>query len=126
MISPSARAFAIQAHGSQKYGPHPYICHLDQVHQIIHNCYPTDFDLLDASYLHDVLEDTSITQLELAKVFGPRISSLVYAVTDCPGSSRSERKILTYFKIRPGPQTHQDVPERVPRILHGAVRHRRM
>ncbi|HZU06620.1 MAG TPA: HD domain-containing protein [Chloroflexota bacterium] len=40
-----------------------------------------DPDLLAAALLHDVLEDTSVTEAELAEYFGPRVTALVWAVT---------------------------------------------
>jgi guanosine-3',5'-bis(diphosphate) 3'-pyrophosphohydrolase len=37
--------------------------------------------LLAAALLHDVLEDTGITEAELARRFGPRVTALVWAAT---------------------------------------------
>jgi len=63
----SARDFAIQAHGDQKYGTKPYVYHLDQVAAI---CCTIKFHydsetLRTAAFLHDVLEDTKVTHAEL-------------------------------------------------------------
>lgn len=95
-----ARAFAIKAHGDQKYSDEPYIGHLDHVVSILREYGFQSADLIDAAYLHDVLEDTEITYDNLLESgFSALTCQLVQAVTDEPGKNRRERKAATYPKI---------------------------
>lgn len=93
-----ARQFAVKAHGDQKYSDRPYVVHLDEVYYVAKK-FDAPSDILIAAFLHDILEDTSVTKEELEKEFGTEISDLVYAVTDEPGKNREERKIKTYEKV---------------------------
>jgi (p)ppGpp synthase/HD superfamily hydrolase len=91
-----ARTFAIEAHGSQRYGNHPYAYHLDAVASILA---PLGEEAQIVGYLHDVLEDTSTSIEELREVFGERIANCVSLVSDEPGSNRKERKLKTNKKL---------------------------
>lgn len=103
-----ARAYAIQAHGDQKYGvDKPYSYHLDAVYDISRHYFSSllkeyqDDDIFIIAYLHDILEDTDVTYTDLENVF--RTSSIamaVYALTDEPGKNRKIRKLNTWHKIR--------------------------
>lgn len=44
-------------HGQQSYGDLPYYYHLQQVHDILFDL-GFNGEILDAAYLHDILEDT--------------------------------------------------------------------
>ena len=46
----SARAFAVQAHGGQRYGEHPYVVHLDAVAE---HLIPYGELAISLGYLHD-------------------------------------------------------------------------
>ena len=92
----SAREFAIFAHGDQRYGEHPYVFHLDQVVGNLSGFGPVAETV---GYLHDVVEDTSITILEISEKFGPLVAECVALLTDEPGSNRKERKTKTYKKL---------------------------
>lgn len=102
-----ARAFAIVAHGEQRYGAKPYVAHLDDVRRymawILTYCqsarYFSSKIALASAYLHDVLEDTNIGASRLAQEFGADMAFLIIAVTDEPGENRKERKEKTYPKI---------------------------
>ena len=104
----TARWFAIAKHAGQKYGQHPYSYHLDDaVNELIDHVLDLpalkfyDHDLIIcATYLHDVLEDTSTTSEEMFGLFDRRIVELVQAVTDGPGKNRAERKKGVYAAIR--------------------------
>lgn len=85
------RAFAEKAHQGQmrKYADEPYIAHLDRVMQVVRE-YAQDVAMLSAALLHDVLEDTHVTEEEL-KVFleevmeasqAAKTFDLVVALTD--------------------------------------------
>jgi (p)ppGpp synthase/HD superfamily hydrolase len=53
-----ARAFAIKAHGEQRYGDQRYSFHLEAVAELLH---PFGIDAQTVGYLHDVVEDTPLT-----------------------------------------------------------------
>ena len=54
----AARRMAVEAHGAQKYGVRPYSDHLDEVAAL---CTSHGKDAQIVAYLHDALEDTSLT-----------------------------------------------------------------
>jgi guanosine-3',5'-bis(diphosphate) 3'-pyrophosphohydrolase len=97
-----ARAFAYAAHAEQKYGELKYITHLDHAHDVAVRFGMKASDILAAVYLHDTLEDTKITDQDLAYIFGPDIANLVWRVTDEPGKNRKERHEKTFPKVRAG------------------------
>ena len=88
-----AKNFAIQAHGSQKYGEHPYSYHLGKVAEIV-KAYSEEIQA--TAWLHDVIEDTPITLDEISSEFGFIISEAVALLSDQPGDNRKERKQKTY------------------------------
>jgi (p)ppGpp synthase/HD superfamily hydrolase len=100
----SARTFAGHAHGDQKYGSgEPYVCHLDDVATIVEG-YGTTAEVI--AYLHDVVEDTSVTADDMRAEFGAFVAECVEYVTDCKGANRRERKAATNAKLREVPATH--------------------
>jgi hypothetical protein len=100
-MEPSAREFAIMSHGAQKYGIKPYEAHLQHVNRILRQTLlAKDPNLSAASWLHDVVEDTSVTLEEIKIKFGPEVADIVWRVTDEVGRTRKERKIKTYPKIK--------------------------
>ena len=78
-----ALEFALHAHDGQfrKGSDTPYITHPVAVSAILAQ-YGYGEDLVIAGLLHDVLEDTPVTQDELEKRFGEDIASLVRGVTE--------------------------------------------
>jgi (p)ppGpp synthase/HD superfamily hydrolase len=98
----SARAYAAHHHvalNGQMHGDRPYVTHLDEVVGVLERYGIEDDTMLQAAYLHDVLEDCSVTRLELQDLFGKEVSDLVYAVTNESGKNRKERHLKTYPKI---------------------------
>jgi len=97
----AARAYALDAHGDQRYGVQPYSVHLDAVVAQILRFHGDDVEeeLLVAGYLHDVLEDTPVTADQLRDRFGSRVTELVHAVTKEPGVTLRERDQITWQKI---------------------------
>jgi len=95
-LQDQARAFAVAAHGGQRYGEHPYVHHLDAVASIAGSFGEA---AVVAAYLHDTVEDTSATLAEVADRFGPDIAACVALLTDEPGADRKERKAKTYAKL---------------------------
>lgn len=93
-----ARLVAKLAHGDQVYGgTKPYLYHLDMVTHILGH-YGFRGEFIQAGFLHDVLEDTSLKLQELRDVFGDRVATLVAAVTG-EGHNRKERNLDIYKKI---------------------------
>lgn len=97
-----ARAFALQAHQGQRYGEFPFVVHLEDVAERASAC-GLDVNVITAAYLHDVLEDTKVTYVELVQEFGPHIARLVEAVTNKPGKNRAARHAATYPALRDNP-----------------------
>jgi (p)ppGpp synthase/HD superfamily hydrolase len=97
--------YAIQKHGSQKYGDQPYYVHLDHVYSTAVRFYPGALPdrIKIAAYLHDVIEDTDATFEEVSTLFGEDVAGIVDAVTDKPGQNRAERHRATYPLIRENP-----------------------
>ncbi len=95
----TAREFAIQAHGNQKYAEHPYVYHLDQVVGTLYEFGYTNIDMLNSGYLHDVLEDTDVKVEELETLFGTQVAKMVCAVT-AVGNTREEKTAYTIRKLR--------------------------
>lgn len=105
----AARAFAIKAHGDQKYAEgKPFIVHLDHVAEVAQAFWKDELlggdafkHIIFAScYLHDVLEDTDVKKEDLYNEFGYHVAFLVDCVTDAEGVNRKERKKKTWGKIR--------------------------
>lgn len=99
-----ARNFAIEKHGNQRYGVHPYIFHLNQVAMILDNTYGNNSDtrvlMITAGLLHDVVEDTPVRISELKNLFGTGVADIVYAVTNELGRNRKEKLVKTMIKVR--------------------------
>ena len=113
-----ARSFALERHGDQDHGSLKIATHLECV---VDNIIwwiedtnadgvliplKTQFEMIAAAWLHDVLEDTASTVEELTELFGEKVAGMVMAVTDSPGRDRWERHCETYYRIRDaGPYT---------------------
>lgn len=80
-----AKLFATKAHAAvgqvRKYTNQPYIVHPIEVANIVKTVPHTDA-MLAAALLHDVLEDTKVTEDELRQAFGDEITTLVLWLTD--------------------------------------------
>jgi len=95
----NAALYAATKHGEQKYGEHPYVKHLADVYNVLIEFGYTDPNLLTAAWLHDVVEDTNTTTVEIWAAFGHKVGHLVSAVTNEPGVTHAERSKATYPKI---------------------------
>lgn len=108
-----ARTIAFKAHSTQKYGNQPYSVHLESVAALaLTACIGTDcrnsahFEpgsygeiAVALAYLHDIVEDTSITLSDIKTEFGDFIADCVALLTDEQGINRKERKAKTYAKM---------------------------
>ncbi len=96
-----AAKFAERAHEGmmRKGGRIPYIYHPMEVALIVAQM-TEDQEVISAAYLHDVLEDTSVTPEELEAQFGSRILSLVRAETEDKSLSWRERKASTVAHLQ--------------------------
>ena len=100
-----AAEFAQRAHMAQMYDQYPYFKHLENVYNVLlrfgfkeENL--EDLDILIASWLHDVMEDTARSYSDVKKEFGQNVAEIVYCLTDELGRNRKEKKEKTYPKIR--------------------------
>ena len=90
-----AAMFAADRHRDQRRrGPQgaPYINHPIAVAECLVTAGVEDPDVLAAALLHDTVEDTDTSPVEIKELFGPRVSSIVAEVTDNKKLSKAERK----------------------------------
>ena len=72
--------FALRYHGEQKYGEHPYICHLKSVQELGEKLGSIPM-IQVACILHDILEDTTARYADIVEVFGFVVADIVWYVT---------------------------------------------
>jgi (p)ppGpp synthase/HD superfamily hydrolase len=85
-----ALMFAVKAHGDQKrrFTHEPYVVHPIAVSMIVRGALERDYnsqvveEVMAAALMHDVLEDTDVTEAEMQEKFGPTVTDLVKEVTD--------------------------------------------
>lgn len=79
-----AAALAEKAHRRKgqvrKYTGEPYIVHPGHVAEIVGSV-TSDPVIIAAAWLHDVVEDTDVTQAEIERDFGPEVAEIVASVT---------------------------------------------
>ncbi|GAA3676385.1 hypothetical protein GCM10022224_045780 [Nonomuraea antimicrobica] len=87
-----AVAFARRKHGvQQRPTGRPYQEHLLEALEVaVSGAKLSDRDVLVAIVLHDVLEDTSCTEGDLARRFGPEVAALVRWVTKPAGGAKAD------------------------------------
>ncbi len=91
-----AASFACEAHTTHRRkgdAAEPYVNHLAEVAMLLAMA-GADSNLVAAGYLHDTIEDTTVTYDELTIEFGRDIADLVRAVTDDNRLGSVERKAL--------------------------------
>lgn len=97
-----ALVFASRAHAGQyrKDGRTPYINHpIEVMNLVAEHCIEPDEDVLVAALLHDVVEDTMITDADIRSAFGARVARLVAELTDDKTLSKEERKRLQLSEV---------------------------
>lgn len=106
LLTERAYLFAVMAHHGQtrKVSNEPYVNHPRRVAEAVAEAGGTD-EMIAAAYLHDVLEDTKATYLELITWFGEHVNELVVEVTDVytpeayPYLNRAQRKIAEAARL---------------------------
>lgn len=112
-----ARTYAIAAHTAvgqkRKYTGEDYHHHPIAVANILMD-HTDDLDIISAAYLHDIVEDTNITDDQLCDVFGPKIGMYVHWCTSDKSYSpsfkdmtREKRKACDRIKYAEGPYESQ-------------------
>ena len=95
-ITEKARIFATSAHAAtgqiRKYTFEPYIVHPAEVAGLVEQ-YTNDACLISAAWLHDVLEDTKVTEELLRQEFGDYITNIVVWLTDVSIPSDGNRAV---------------------------------
>lgn len=78
-----ALRFATRAHGDQKrkYSGEPYIVHPIAVAEIVRSVAHTP-EMIAAALLHDTVEDTPVTLLDIKDNFGIKVAQIVAWLTD--------------------------------------------
>lgn len=95
--------YASVKHANQFYSCGlPYTHHLQAVENVLRKFHFDTPFMLQAAWLHDVVEDTDTKITEIAEMFGQQVADLVSCVTNEPGQNRKVRNALTYPKIRNG------------------------
>jgi len=99
-LAERAKIYAIEAHSRinhrRKYSLEPYDVHLKDVVDIVTSI-TEDEEIIAAAWLHDVVEDTPATFLNLEQEFGSSVAQLVSEVTDVSmpaNGNRATRKAL--------------------------------
>jgi guanosine-3',5'-bis(diphosphate) 3'-pyrophosphohydrolase len=87
-----AEEVATYAHKGQQYGLQPYTYHLNKVYQNAVR-FGGDSTAQQAAWLHDVLEDTAMTEDELRRIFGEKVAHIVDLVTNQPSKEETLRRI---------------------------------
>jgi len=92
----SAFLYACMAHSEQrrKYTDEPYVNHCASVAFLVSSV-TDDEDMIIAALLHDVIEDTKFTALDIKDLFGGRVAELVVELTNVSkltDGNRAQRK----------------------------------
>lgn len=89
------------AHARQEYaGGSFHEKHLARVVATLREFGETDEVKLAAAWLHDTVEDTSVTVEDIKREFGDDVADLVWRLTDETGGNRRARHAKTHAKIR--------------------------
>ena len=108
-----ALLFAMMAHMGQtrKYTGDPYITHPISVAAIVKSV-PHTSEMVEAAYLHDILEDTHIDYKTLAGTFGADVADMVDWLTDVSKPSdgnRATRKAMDRDHLAEAPAEAQTI-----------------
>ena len=91
-----ARVFATAAHAAvgqkRKYTFEPYIVHPTEVASIVASVSHTN-EMLAAAWLHDTVEDTGVSIVDIQVEFGNEVASLVGWLTDVSKPEQGNRAV---------------------------------
>lgn len=98
------RAFnlANEAHkGVERKSHEPYILHPIAVAKITAQLLPGDAEAVACALLHDVVEDTSYTNGDIERIFGPTIAQIVEGLTkiDTLAAAGESRQVINYKQL---------------------------
>jgi (p)ppGpp synthase/HD superfamily hydrolase len=101
-----AEAFATTAHAGQKRKGTdlPYIVHPAEVAGILARLYPSLRSLIAAGWLHDTVEDTSVTIEDITKAFGYSVANLVAGATAVRGANWRATRVGQLAKLEGAPR----------------------
>jgi guanosine-3',5'-bis(diphosphate) 3'-pyrophosphohydrolase len=93
-LARDAYEFAAEAHAGQerKGDGSPYIAHPTEVARLLHAEGVADDELIAATFLHDVVEDTEHTIDEIRERFGAEVAAIVDAMTEDKSIEPYERR----------------------------------
>jgi len=105
-----AKDFAISKHNLTNctYAGEPYSVHLEHVVTVAEEIFDSIEDgftesqiliILQASWLHDVIEDCRVSYGEVKDNFGVEVADIVFNISNERGKNRKDRAIRTYPKI---------------------------
>jgi guanosine-3',5'-bis(diphosphate) 3'-pyrophosphohydrolase len=100
-----ARALAFEAHAGHNRlnkAQQPYVYHLEEVARLVELSGGDEYEIASA-WLHDAVEDTSVTLQEVHRRFGAEVGDTVHGLTDPPHFSRLsslERKTKQAQRVR--------------------------
>lgn len=104
-----AKEYATEAHGSinhrRRYTDEPYITHPAAVVELVRSV-PHNDNMLAASWLHDVWEDTGRPLADIQYTFGHTVASLVWWLSDMSrpeDGNRAARKAIDRDHIAAAP-----------------------
>lgn len=119
-IYKEARMVSIQAHGNQTYDEiFPYHKHLDDVVDVLKR-FGFSGKFIVGGYLHDIIEDTSLSYNKVKRHYGLEVAEMVYCVTDELGRDRKEKKEKTLPKTASNPDgIILKLADRIANIEHG-------
>ena len=95
LVSEAAELAAHRHNGMARKGRgnEPYINHLAEVANLLATATDgCDAELVAAGWLHDTIEDTDTTRVELSRTFSERVASLVVECTDDMSLPKAERR----------------------------------
>lgn len=111
-----ARIFATAAHAAvdqrRKYTNEPYIVHPTEVAAIVAGVPGATQEMIAAAWLHDVVEDTQVTEQVIREEFGDAVADIVMWLTDVSrpeDGNRARRKAIDRAHTAQAPAEAQTV-----------------
>jgi guanosine-3',5'-bis(diphosphate) 3'-pyrophosphohydrolase len=105
-----AASYAARKHSDQKRadGMTPYFAHVARVTLLTRHFFKiADQDVLTATLLHDVIEDTNTDHDEIAEIFGMRVAKFVILLTKNKMLSKKQREKDYERRLRRAPEAVQ-------------------